>query len=53
MNTKKSKICYVTAFLDLDRKNWKSYSRSWEKYLNDFMPYLYLFEKAYWCKISL
>ena len=44
MNTKKSKICYVTAFLDLDRKNWKSYSRSWEKYLNDFMPYLYLFE---------
>lgn len=38
-------LTYVTAFLNIGRESWKEFSRSTEKYLNDFLPFLDLFEK--------
>lgn len=38
------KICYVSAFLDIGRKNWTSFARSFDQYLNDFLPYIDMFK---------
>ena len=34
------KIVYVTSYLELDRKNWKTYPRSFDDYLVDFLPFV-------------
>lgn len=39
-----SKICYVTAFLNIGRSNWKNFSRSVDNYIDSFLPYIELFE---------
>lgn len=39
-----NKLCYVTSFLDLNRENWKSFSRGFDKYFSDFLPYVELFK---------
>ncbi len=36
-------ICYVTAFLDINRDKWENFSRSFDKYLESFIPYIDLF----------
>lgn len=36
-------ICYVTAYLELDRKNWSTFSRTFEEYLQSFLPLVKLF----------
>jgi hypothetical protein len=38
-------ICYVSAFLDLGRENWNSFSRSFEDYFRAFLPLTDLIEK--------
>jgi len=38
-------LAYTTAFLDIGRTNWSSFSRSSEKYFRDFTPHLDLFNK--------
>lgn len=38
-------LTYVTAFLNIGRDSWKEFSRTNEKYFNDFLPFLDLFEK--------
>lgn len=38
-------ICYVTAFLDLNRENWGKYERSVEHYFNSFVPLIQLLRK--------
>lgn len=37
-------ICYVSAFLDIGRGEWSFSERSFERYLNCFIPFLKLFE---------
>lgn len=39
-----SKLCYVTAFLDLQRENWSEFKRSFSDYFNSFLPLLNLFQ---------
>lgn len=39
-------ICYVTAFLDLERESWLTFSRKFDDYLKGFTPYIYMFEKC-------
>jgi hypothetical protein len=38
-----TKLCYVTAFLDINRGEWKRFGRSFEDYLSTFLPYIDLF----------
>src|SRR5437764_784195 len=37
-------LCYVTAFLDINRDDWSTFSRSFDDYLESFTPYINLFE---------
>lgn len=37
-------LCYVTAFLDLNRENWNLFSRSIDTYFEHFSPMISLFE---------
>ena len=39
-------ICYVTAFLDIGRDDWKKFERSFDNYLKSFLPYVDLFRYA-------
>lgn len=39
-------LCYVTAFLDIDRSNWKTFSRSIDDYFKAFENFFPIFEKA-------
>jgi hypothetical protein len=39
-----SKLCYITAYLDINRNNWKSFNRSFDNYLQTFLPYIELFK---------
>ena len=40
-----NKICYVTAFLDLNRDHWIKYERSVDHYFNSFIPLITLLQK--------
>ena len=41
----KSGVCYVTMYFDIGRSNWKNnFVRSFDQYLNDFQPFINLFE---------
>jgi hypothetical protein len=37
------KVCYVTAFYDMKRENWQTFSRTFENYLQCFQPIIDLF----------
>lgn len=39
-----SKICYVTAFYDLNRDKWPHFKRTFKEYLDSFLPLLPLLE---------
>jgi hypothetical protein len=39
-------ICYVTAFLDINRNKWTNFTRTVEQYLDSFAPFISLFEKT-------
>ena len=39
------KICYVTAFVELEREKWDTFSRKTEEYLECFYSFTNLFEK--------
>lgn len=39
-------ICYVTAFLDIGRNDWKHFNRSVETYFNSFLNLCNLFDKT-------
>jgi len=39
-------ICYVTAYYDIGRDKWSAFSRSFNDYLEHFMPYIKLFNKS-------
>jgi hypothetical protein len=53
------KICYVSAFLDIGRSEWKTFTRSFDNYLDSFLPYIRLFESHHninikgkrWCMV--
>lgn len=34
-----SRVCIVSAFLDIGRENWNTFSRSIDRYFNNFLPY--------------
>lgn len=38
-------LCYVTAFLDIGRNNWKNFSRNVDEYLKAFERFIELFQK--------
>lgn len=38
--------CYITAFLDINRGEWKHFKRTFNEYLNYFMPYIKLLENC-------
>ena len=38
--------CYISAFYDLGRENWNSFSRSFETYKIRFLPFIDLFSKT-------
>ena len=38
-----SNICYISAFYDTNRENWPTFSRTFKDYIDDFSPYLDLF----------
>jgi hypothetical protein len=38
--------CYVTAFYDIGREKWEQFSRSLDKYMENFIPLLKLFDRA-------
>jgi hypothetical protein len=40
-----SKICYVSAFLDIGRERWHTYSRDISTYLRAFSPYVDMFKR--------
>lgn len=40
------RITFVTAFLDLDRESWESFSRSVNDYFNHFTPYVEFIKKS-------
>ena len=42
-----NKLCYVTAFLDMNRQNWTSFSRTFDDYLTAFTPYIDMFNKLH------
>jgi hypothetical protein len=42
----KMTLCYVTAFLDIGRSEWKIFSRDFDNYLNAFLPHMDLFKKT-------
>lgn len=35
--------CYVTGYFDIDRSNWKNFSRTFDEYLENFKPFIPLF----------
>ena len=37
---------YTTAFLDLGREKWESFSRTFNEYLDCFMPFIYLLKNS-------
>lgn len=39
------KICYVSAFYDLNRENWSNFKRSYQEYVNGFLPMIKLLER--------
>jgi len=41
-----STICYVTAFLDIGRNDWKTFNRTFDNYIESFKPYINLFKNA-------
>lgn len=41
------KLCYVTAFLDIEREKWIYFQRSFEKYFDSFTILVDLFKKNY------
>ena len=41
----KSTICYVSAYIDIGRKDWKTFSRTFDAYLKAFMPYITMFQR--------
>lgn len=52
-----TEICYVSAFLDIGRHEWKNFTRSFDDYLESFLPYVRLFEthkninENKWCMV--
>lgn len=38
-------ICYVTAFLDIQRENWSTFSRTFDDYFKSFTPHIDMFRK--------
>jgi len=38
-------ICYVTAFLDIKRENWATFSRTFDDYFKSFSPHIDMFRK--------
>jgi hypothetical protein len=40
------RVCYVTAFLDLQRESWSHFSRSIDSYIDSFLPFLSLWKKC-------
>lgn len=38
-------VCYVTAYLEIGRKDWCSFSRTFENYFENFQRFLKIFEK--------
>lgn len=52
-----TKICYVSAFLDIGRDEWKSFTRTFDQYLESFLPYIHLFKSHHginnekWCMV--
>ena len=43
--SKPSKICYVSAFLDIGREKWHTYPRDISTYLRAFSPYVDMFKR--------
>lgn len=39
-----SKLCYISAFIDIGRENWSSFQRCFQSYLNAFRPYIEMFD---------
>jgi hypothetical protein len=37
--------CYVSAFYDIERQNWTTFSRTFSTYLERFTPFIHLFSK--------
>ena len=37
--------CYTTLYFDIGRKDWNSFSRTFEQYLENFKPFIPLFDK--------
>lgn len=54
-----TRICYVSAFLNIGRDEWVNFTRSFEDYLDSFLPYIELFKKHHdknvngekWCMV--
>ena len=40
------KTCFVSSYYELNRKNWTHFSRTFEDYLNSFIPYIKLFSDS-------
>ena len=40
-----SKLCYITGFLDIGRKDWNEFQRSFEDYFSSFTPLADMFNK--------
>ena len=38
-------ICYITMYYDIGRDKWKSFKRTFEEYLEGFLPFIELFRK--------
>jgi hypothetical protein len=37
-------VCYVTAFLDIERENWQNFRRTFDDYFRDFTPLIDMFK---------
>ena len=38
-------VCYVTLYYDIGRDKWSGFTRTFEKYLKEFQPFIDLFKK--------
>jgi hypothetical protein len=43
---KEDSVCYVTAYLNIERDKWSNFSRNFDTYLEHFSPFIKLFQKT-------
>lgn len=44
MTSSQKTLCYVSAFINLNRQHWKHFKRTFNEYLDCFLPYIELFK---------